>query len=72
MREVINISLPKGLARTVEKMVKDGQFATKSEFVRELIRERAAEMHLLARIEKSRKEMQSGKGKLLNSLSDIR
>lgn len=72
MREVINISLPKELARAVERIVKEGQYATKSEFLREIIRERIAEEDLLARIEKSRKEIRMGKGKTLRSLRDLR
>jgi len=38
MRSVINISLPKSMADLVEKEVKSGKFATKSEFVRHMIR----------------------------------
>jgi Arc/MetJ-type ribon-helix-helix transcriptional regulator len=72
MREIINISLPKELDREVEEIIKKGQYASKSEFLRELIRERIAEENLLARIEKSRKEIQSGKGRVLKSLRNLR
>lgn len=72
MREVINISLPKELDRAVEEVVKKGKYSTKSEFLRELIRERIAEEELLARVEKSRKEIKAGNGKVLKSLRDLR
>jgi metal-responsive CopG/Arc/MetJ family transcriptional regulator len=71
MREVINISLPKELNREVEKIVKKERYSTKSEFLRELIRERIAEDDLLARIEKSEAEFRAGKGKVLRSLRDL-
>lgn len=72
MREIINISLPRELSREVEKAVKRGDYSTKSEFLRELIRERIAEENLLARIESSRKEIKMGKGKTLKSLFSLR
>ena len=72
MRQIINISLPKELDRAVESIVKRGRYSTKSEFLRELIRERIEEENLLARIEKSRKEIKAGKGKLLKSLLGLR
>ena len=71
MREVINISLPKELFREVERVVKKGKYSTRSEFLRELIRERIAEEDLLARIEKSEAEFRAGKGKILRSLRDL-
>lgn len=70
MREVINISLPKGLARTVEKMVREGQFATRSEFFRDLLRMRI-EGKIIRELAESRKELAAGKGKLLRSLKDL-
>jgi metal-responsive CopG/Arc/MetJ family transcriptional regulator len=71
MREVINISLPKELFREVERVMKKGKYSTRSEFLRELIRERIAEEDLLARIEKSETEFRAGKGKILRSLGDL-
>ena len=70
MRKVINISLPKGLAQTVEKMVKEGQFATRSEFFRDLLRMKI-EGKILKELAESRKELAAGKGKLLKSLKDL-
>jgi len=71
MREVINISLPKELDREVEKIMKKRKYSTKSEFLRELIRERLAEEDLVARIGKSEVEFRAGKGKILRSLKDL-
>jgi len=71
MRTIINISLSKDLARSVEKIVKKGKYSTKSEFLRELIRERITEEDLLARIKKSEEEFRVGKGKILRSLKDL-
>jgi len=71
MREILNISLPKELDREIERIVKRGKYSTKSEFLRELIRERVAEEDLLRRIEKSEAEFRAGKGKVLRSLKDL-
>ena len=71
MREIINISLPKELDREVEKIMKKRKYSTKSEFLRELIRERLAEEDLMARIGKSEAEFRTGKGKILRSLKDL-
>ncbi|HDH31399.1 MAG TPA: ribbon-helix-helix protein, CopG family, partial [Candidatus Wolfebacteria bacterium] len=38
MRNIINISLPDTMAKTVKKEVKKGEFASTSEFFRHLIR----------------------------------
>lgn len=71
MRTIINISLPKELNKEVERAMKKGRYSTKSEFLREIIRERIAEEGLLARIEKSEAEFRAGKGKFLCSLKDL-
>jgi len=72
MRTIINISLPRQLDQEIEKVMKKGRYSTKSEFLREIIRERIAQEDLLARLVKSQKEIKSGKGKTLNSLRDLR
>lgn len=72
MRSIINISLPKELNKNVERLAKKGNYATKSEFLRELIRERIEEEDLFARVEESRKEIKDGKGHILRSLRDLR
>jgi len=71
MREVINISLPKELNKTVEEIIKKEKYATKSEFFRDLIRMRI-EGEILQKLIESRKELAAGKGKLLRSLKDLR
>ena len=54
----------------VEKEVKKGKFATKSEFVRHMIR--LWNTHKLAEELKSRqKDFNEGKGKILKSLKDL-
>ncbi len=71
MRNIINISLPQGLNQMVQKEVKRGNYATKSEFFRHLLR--LWNNHLLAgELVKDRKEFEAGKGKTLRSLRDLR
>lgn len=72
MREVVNISLPKELSREIDKLLERGHYSTKSEFLRELIRERLAEEDLLMRVRKSEAEFRTGKGKILHSFKDLR
>ncbi len=71
MRSVINISLPKTLELDLEKAVKKGKYSTKSEFVRELIREKLEEEDLIRRVRISQREIAQGKGKILRSLEDL-
>jgi putative addiction module CopG family antidote len=72
MRAILNISLPSDLSQIVNGMVKRGRYASTSEFVRDLIRERIEETNLLSKLEKSRTEIKSGRGRLLKSLKDLR
>ena len=71
MRSIINLSLPAELHKIIERLAKRGNYATKSEFLREVIRERIAEEDVLARVRKSEAEFRTGKGKLLRSLADL-
>jgi len=71
MRAIINISLPETMALTVERAVATGEYATKSEFFRTLIRN-WSEQKLANELKQSSVEMQLGKGKLLKSLKDLR
>lgn len=71
MRSVINISLPQTLKKEVEQAVRHGGYATKSEFIRELLR-LWKEEQLLKNLRESRAEMAAGKGKVLRSLKDLR
>ena len=68
MRNIINISLPEAMAKAVEREVRRGKFASTSEYFRYLLR-----THELAdELEKSRREFEFGKGKVLRSLKDLR
>lgn len=71
MRQIINISLPESMAEYVNKAVKKGQFASKSEFFRYLLREQS-EIDLYKELKKDQKEFKKGKGILLHSLKDLR
>ena len=71
MREVINISLPSPMAKTVKTAVKTGSYASTSEFFRDLLRD-WQEGKLLAELNESRTEIASGKGKVLSSLKSLR
>ena len=71
MRNIMTISLPLPLTHVVEKEVKRGNYASKSEFFRYLLRQ-WMEGKLSYELEGSRKEIQQGKGKLLKSLTDLK
>jgi putative addiction module CopG family antidote len=71
MRTIINISLPEGLNREIEKVIKKGKYSTKSEFIRELLRSHL-EDELVRQVEESEREIRAGKGKILKSLHDLR
>ena len=63
--------MPKQLESVVTDAVKRGNYASKSEFFRKLLRD-YMERDLARELEKSRKELGSGKGKVLSSLRDLR
>ena len=71
MRNVVNISLPAELKREVEKAIETGDFATKSEFFRHLLR-LWKEEQMLQELRESQREIASGKGKTLKSLKKLR
>lgn len=71
MREVVNISLPAAMIKTVKTAVKKGSYASTSEFFRYLVRD-WEERNLLRELEESRKEIASGKGIKLKSLKSLR
>lgn len=71
MRTIVNISLPRELAREVNRAVASGRYASKSEFFRSLLR-LWLEGNLVREIYESRRELRTGKGKLLRSLKDLR
>ena len=71
MREVINISLPSLMAKTVKTAVKTGDYASTSEFFRHLLRLWNT-YKLAEELKKDRKQFMAGKGKVLKSLKDLR
>jgi Arc/MetJ-type ribon-helix-helix transcriptional regulator len=71
MRTIINISLPAELNQEVEKALKTGNFATKSEFFRHLLRLWKEEQALQG-LRESQREIAKGEGKILKSLKDLR
>ncbi|MDA1038276.1 MAG: ribbon-helix-helix domain-containing protein [bacterium] len=70
MRNIINVSLPATLTKEVERGVKKYHFASKSEFVRHLIREWMAE-RLAFDLKESRKEYKTGKAKKLKEIKEL-
>ncbi|TRZ78338.1 ribbon-helix-helix protein, CopG family [bacterium] len=71
MREVINISLPSRMVKTVKTAVKKGDYISTSEFFRDLLRDWQANK-LLSELNESREEIRLGKGNTLKSLKDLR
>lgn len=71
MREVINISLPSSMVKTVKTAVKTGSYASTSEFFRAILRE-WQEGKLVDELNESRMEIAAGKGKVLTSLKKLR
>jgi len=71
MRQVINISLPSAMAKTVKTAVKAGPYSSTSEFFRDLLRD-WQEGRLLSELNESRIEIAAGKGKVLRSLKGLR
>lgn len=71
MRSIVNISVPEKVKKEMEFAVKQGGFASKSEFIRDLMR-LWREEQLLKEIRQSQREFAQGKGKLLKSLKDLR
>ncbi|MBI2175642.1 MAG: hypothetical protein HYU35_02845 [Parcubacteria group bacterium] len=56
----------------MEKRVRRGDFATKSEFFRQILRHWLEEEEIVREITVSRNAIKSGKGKTLRSLKDLR
>jgi len=72
MRTILNISIPKSMASEVKKEVKDGKFASTSEFFRHLLRLWNTEK-LYRDLKKSEEDYKKGKNwRKLNSLKDLR
>ncbi len=71
MREIINISLPPQMAKTIKSAVKTGDYSSVSEFFRDLLRD-WQENKLLKELNAGRAEIAAGKGKVLKSLKKLR
>ena len=71
MRQIINISLPEKLSKIVDDATKNGQYASKSEFFRCLLRD-WSEKQLIKELKQSQKEIKKTGGTLLKSLKDLR
>jgi putative addiction module CopG family antidote len=71
MRTIMNISLPSQMASVVTDAVKTGNYGSKSEFIRDLLRQ-YLENRLYSQLTQSQNEIRQGKGKLLTSLKDLR
>jgi len=70
MRTVLNISMPKSMAKKIEQETKRGSFASKSEFIRSLFRFWEEQL-FTQELDKSQKEIKAGKGIILKSLKDL-
>jgi putative addiction module CopG family antidote len=71
MRNIVTISLPKQLDQEMEKEVKSGNFASKSEFVRHLIR-LWKEEKLAKEIAQAEKDIAAGRTREIKSLKELR
>jgi len=71
MREVINISLPPAMVKEVRKAVKNGKYASTSEFFRELVRTWLAGEMVMQDIFQAEKEYKAGKFAKINSPRDL-
>ncbi len=70
MRTTLNISMPAQLKKNVDLVVKEGNYASVSEFFRDAVRAWHEEQ-LYQSVLRSQKEIKEGKGKVLKSLKDL-
>ena len=71
MRTTLNISMPVSLKKNVDLAVKQGNYASVSEFFRDAIRAWEND-HLIKELKESQRDARIGKVKLLRSLKDLR
>jgi Arc/MetJ-type ribon-helix-helix transcriptional regulator len=71
MRTIVNISMPANLKKEVDLAVKEGNYATVSEFFRDAIRS-WKENQMYKDVMDSEREFTQRKGKVLKSLRDLR
>lgn len=70
MRTTLNISMPVSLKKNVDLAVKEGNYASISEFFRDAVRAWKEEQ-LVREIRESQAEIARGEGKILKSLADL-
>lgn len=70
MRTTLNISMPISLKKNVDLAVKEGNYASVSEFFRDAVRSWKEEQ-LIKEIRESQAEIARGGGKILKSLADL-
>jgi len=70
MRTTLNILMPPLQKKNVDRMIKDYDYASASEFFRDAIRA-LEDKKLIEGIMESEREFAAGKGKLLRSLKDL-
>jgi Arc/MetJ-type ribon-helix-helix transcriptional regulator len=71
MRTTLNISMPISLKKNVDLAVKEGNYASVSEFFRDAIRAWEND-RLVKELKESQRDARMGKVKLLRSLKDLR
>ncbi len=71
MRTTLNISIPPDLRREIDKDIKEGNYASTSEFFRDTWRE-WKNAKLIRELRQSQLEARDGKTKVLKSLRDLR
>jgi len=70
MRITLNISMPPSQKKHVDRMIKEYEYASTSEFFRDAVRA-LEDVKLVQDIEVSEREFAAGKGKKLRSLKDL-
>jgi len=71
MRDVINISMPAEMVKNVNMEIKKGNFASKSEFFRHLLRMWNTQK-LVQELKREQKEFRKGNYKILHSLRNLK
>ena len=71
MRNIVNISLPVEMVKMIKREVKKNKYVSVSEFFRSLLRDYEEESKILAELEGIDREFETGKGRVLKSLSDL-
>ncbi len=72
MRSIVNLSLPAETVKMIKREVKKNKYVSVSEFFRALLRDYEEESKLLSKLEKMDRDFDTGKGKTLRSLKDLK